>query len=200
MTYDEINELYHKWWMNRTPDELELHSKILEYEEEYFEDMCFQENSIIHDYLAYTDEEGLEFFDECFYDIQSSKYRFYVKTLDDDTMGETNLPEHTITIAPLYMDDKPVILHEMIHAYANTLNEANPTHKDILLLALYNKLKTKISDIDNHILSHAHNLLQFDVTLTGGYHDVLFFLKSLDLDLRCGYKLGTVCGYGRDKL
>lgn len=199
MTYEEFNELYHQWWANRTSDELELHSKILEYEEEYFEDMCFEENSIIHDYLAFSDEDGNEYFDECFYDLQSSKYRYYVNTLADGTMGQTNLEEHTIAISPDYKDDKTVILHEMIHAYSNTMNEVNPTHKDILLLALYNKLKEKIHDIDKRILSHAHDLLQYDVTLTGGYHDVLFYLKSLDLDLRCGYKLGTVCGYGRDQ-
>lgn len=199
MTYEEFNELYHEWWVKRTPDELELHSKILDYEAEFFKDMRFEENSIIHDFLAYTDEDGNEYFDECFYDLQSSKYRFYVKTFEDDTMGETDLSEHVITISPTYKNDKTVILHEMIHAYANTLNEVNPTHKDILLLTLYNNLKEKIQDIDNRILSHAHDLLQFDVTLTGGYHDVLFFLKSLDLDLKCGYKLGTICGYGRDQ-
>ena len=31
----------------------------------------------------------------------------------------------------------------------------------------------------------------------GGLHDVLFLLKSFDLDIRKGYDLGTVFGYGR---
>lgn len=30
----------------------------------------------------------------------------------------------------------------------------------------------------------------------GGVHDLLFLLKSFDLDLRMNYPLGTVFGYG----
>lgn len=33
----------------------------------------------------------------------------------------------------------------------------------------------------------------------GGVHDLTFLLKSFDIDLRMGYKLGTVFGYGYDE-
>lgn len=64
---------------------------------------------------------------------------------------------------------------------------------------LYNKLNPEIPDLDDKIAGRANILSGMDIYIQGGKHDILFFLKSLDLDLRCGYKLGTVCGYDRDR-
>lgn len=80
------------------------------------------------------------------------------------------------------------------------LNTKKPTYlHDILFCCLYNELKTKVPDLDKRIVDYTHALRQQRITIEGGSHDLLFFLKSLDLDFRCGYKLGTVCGYGRDE-
>lgn len=76
---------------------------------------------------------------------------------------------------------------------------AFPFIRDVLLLGLYNDLKGRITDLDSHILAHANIHSGTSITVEGGNHDVLFHLKSLDLDLRRGYPLGTVCGYGRDE-
>jgi hypothetical protein len=37
------------------------------------------------------------------------------------------------------------------------------------------------------------------VARQGGCHGMVFYMKSLDLDLRMGYELGTVFGYGLGK-
>jgi len=65
-------------------------------------------------------------------------------------------------------------------------------------LELYKKLSSQIEDLDSRILAHANIHSGTDIAQRGGSHDILFLLKSFDLDLQCGYKLGTVCGYGRD--
>ena len=44
----KFGQKYSEWWSNRTIDEYELHGKILEYEESYFEDMTFQPNSELY--------------------------------------------------------------------------------------------------------------------------------------------------------
>ena len=44
----KFGQKYSEWRSNRTIDEYELHGKILEYEESYFEDMTFQPNSELY--------------------------------------------------------------------------------------------------------------------------------------------------------
>ena len=69
---------------------------------------------------------------------------------------------------------------------------------------LYLDLKGKLSadnpgypndDLDVLIHKHANFSDVLLIAEQGGSHDLLFFLKSLDLDLRFGYDLGTVFGY-----
>jgi hypothetical protein len=51
--------------------------------------------------------------------------------------------------------------------------------------------------LDEIITSHAHMLTGSSLYARGGLHDILFLLKSFDLDIRMGYSLGTVFAYGR---
>lgn len=74
-----------------------------------------------------------------------------------------------------------------------------PLIRELLVVELYNKLLPQVGDLRERIFNHCE-LYSYEKTFKeGGEHGVLFFLKSLDLDIRCGYPLGTVCGYGRDK-
>ena len=50
--------------------------------------------------------------------------------------------------------------------------------------------------LDEIITKNAHVLNEQSLYEIGGDHDLTFFLKSLDLDIRMGYPLGTVFGYG----
>lgn len=197
MTDEEMQNFSQKhseWWHRHTVDEYELHGKILEYEEKYFEDMTFQPGSALYDIV----QTVIDMYDYFSLELESQYFTFHIQDLENGTMGQTNFPERKIVIAPKYKNDKSVILHEMIHAYELTLQTEHSVLNELLLITLYNKLKPQIPELDKLINEHVELYGQHCVSISGGTHGLLFYLKSLDLDLRCEYKLGTVCGYGRD--
>lgn len=194
---DKLYTLYSEWVFNRSPEELELSLSILDYEEIYFEDMAFQENSLCWNIYSFI----VENFEELYLDISSSKwmYRFLITEDNLKFTGQCNSLERTLSITKSHIHDKKVILHEMIHVHENILDSTcYSVLRENLLIALYRKLLPQVIDLEQRIAAHSELCSQMNVLNTGGKHDLLFFLKSLDLDIRCGYKLGTVCGYGRD--
>lgn len=191
---EKLHELYNKWWSNRTPEEYKLHFDILDYEESYFEDMTFQKDSLCWEIASFVDAE----FDHLYLELTQTSYRFYIVDDNKEYSGQCNSLEHTISITRSHVFDKTVILHEMIHAYEAILEQHESILCEYLLLALYKKLLPTIPDLDERLVKHSEIYGQRCVSSSGGYHGLLFYLKSLDLDIRCGYDLGTVCGYGRD--
>ena len=99
-------------------------------------------------------------------------------------------------VIPDYKDDDSVVLHEMIHLHEFVINELPLYFHDVLLWCLYKDLRGKISDLEQRIEDHGHIVNENHIERWGGTHDILFLLKSYDLDLRRGYPLGTVFGYG----
>lgn len=204
----DFYSLYDEWEKTATEQEIKLSEVVFNYEKEYFDDMTlFEPNSIIANFMLYQDQdkEG-KLFDTCVgipLELESlfcNSYRFYVRDIDTpDRLGEINTQERTITISPESVDDKVVILHEMIHAYINILNDLPMFYRDILFMCLFSYLKTIVPNFDDCIIRHSHLYEAKSLMKEGGVHDMLFLFKSLDLDLRCGYKLGTVFGYGRDE-
>lgn len=190
----QLQEKYNIWFNSRSSQEIELSFKILDYEHVYFEDMICEENSLCWDIASFVVNE----IDYLYLNLGSNRYRFYIVDDNSQYLGRCNGNENTIEITQQHTNDKSVILHEMIHAYEFILDSKLPAVRDILLLRLYLKLKPMINDLDERIVGHTELYGQSKVTASGGYHGILFFLKSLDLDIRCGYNLGTVCGYGRD--
>lgn len=194
---DKLYTLYYEWFLNRSPEESELYINILEYENLFFEDMAFQENSLcwnIYSFIAGN-------YEELYLDIGCSKwmYRFLIVENNPEFMGQCNSLERTLSITKGHIHDKKVILHEMIHVHENILDDTcYSVLRENLLIALYRKLSSRIADLDQRIAAHSELCSQMKVINSGGKHDLLFFLKSLDLDIRCNYPLGTVCGYGRD--
>ena len=60
----------------------------------------------------------------------------------------------------------------------------------LVTVCLYQKLKDEIADLDEKIMD---NLFFFRISASDcNEHDTLFYLKSLDLDRRMGYELGTI--------
>ena len=193
-----------------------LDCKASEYTEIYFDDMRLVKGSIIEKFLSLTyTSGGTEYCcpDEWSYQLNANNYRYIVDELPENTAGLCDNRDRTVTIAPEYENDDAVLLHEMIHVFiglygckddfinpfGEKISICIPTFiRDALLLCLYNHLSEKIPDLDDRILAHANVHSGIEITLEGGNHDILFFLKSLDLDLRKGYPLGTVCGYGRN--
>ena len=200
----EAAKLYSEYRNSMTPDDEELYTKIMEYEE-LFDDMCFMPNSIIHDFTTYSieDDEGgfEEVTNEYYFELSNQKWRVYVDTISEEgTLGFSNDFERKIVIDHKHKDDKSVILHEMIHAHEAILNRLLSSYYcEILLICLYKKLKDKIPDLYDRIVNFANVEIGSYISLKGGEHGILFLLKSFDLDLRCGYKLGTVCGYKQDQ-
>lgn len=190
---EKLSKLYDEWWSNRTPEEYKLQGLCFDYENEYFEDMLLKDGSLLNDII----ETVLEIKDGIFLGID--KLRLYVVD-NDDFDGCFYRNENKIEINEKHATDKSVILHELIHYYENQLEEQfEPFIRELLVLELYNKLLPTIKDLRERIFKHCE-LYSYTVTFKeNGSHGVLFFLKSLDLDIRCGYPLGTICGYGRDK-
>jgi hypothetical protein len=89
---------------------------------------------------------------------------------------------------------KYVILHELIHVYEFTLWER---YRQILCIYFFKKLSRRIGERKLFELVHMD---EFAYLNRAGYgHNVLFMLKSLDLDLRLGLSLGTIYGYERER-
>lgn len=92
------------------------------------------------------------------------------------------------------------LCHELIHFYELELQEyTGDATLQFLTLKLWQKLTPQIASLDTLIERHMesggfHNLME-----TGGIHDVCFLLKSFDVDLRSGWKLGTTFGYDYDR-
>ena len=171
---------------------------------EYFEDMMFEPHSIVDDFIKYSsscsDGSTHQLYDDYHMGLIEHGFKVYIKDLDEDVGGQTDRENKEIFINSEYSDDKAIILHEMIHAHEVILDSRESFYHDILLLCLYNNLKDKIPDLDAKILAHTHVIEGEIISERGGSHNILFLLKSLDLDLRCGFELGTVCSYGRKEI
>lgn len=129
--------------------------------------------------------------------ISSSSYRWKVEP-SDEFSGRTSPDLHLITVTPENASDEITIIHEMIHLYEETINDhPEKIYHDMIMWALYKDLQGKVPHLDRIISYMALAFIQDQVARRGGAHDILFLLKSLDLDLRMGYRLGTLFSYGR---
>ena len=122
--------------------------------------------------------------------------RYKVEKLDG-MLGYYNHEEQLICVTPEALNNNFVILHEMIHVYEDLINELPLFYHDMVYWALYSDLRKKIPKLDEIITGHAHLLNESSIYQFGGLHDILFLLKSFDLDIRMGAQLGTVFGYNR---
>lgn len=189
-----ITKLYDDWYHNQTDIEFELTIFILSLEN-LFDDMLFYENSITGDYML-RDGKHKKFQKELSIDEQlfriivedTKKYDAYV-----------DISEPKIVINKKHVNNKATILHEMIHAHEYILQKQKTLLKEIVLIELYKNLKPQLAkrslNLDAIIFNHANIPHNQDLSEYGGEHDLLFLLKSLDLDLKCDFELFTVFGY-----
>lgn len=185
-----INNLYQEWAENATEEECDLEITVLLLEE-LFQDMIFQKRSITEKYMYKAD---LFMNYEIPLDINSQKYRLNVND-DDKYKGGLKNWERIISINKNNVKEKAVILHEMLHAHIEILNRENLILRDILIIELYKHLLPLYPDLDSWILKHCNIPHNIDFSKEAGEHDLLFFLKSLDLDYKCKFKPFTVFGY-----
>lgn len=192
-------------WYNKeaSSEEQTLADKVMSLGYEYFGDMRFETGSITNDFIAckssldggktWIDDkvslpEALEYFsyDWFTYRIENMEQCAYFHSIKQE-----------IAISPEYTNDDATILHELIHLHEFVIHDGPWFFHDALLWCLYRDLRGKIEDLDSKIEEHGHILNETELQVQGGTHDILFLLKSFDLDLRKGYSLGTVFGYGR---
>lgn len=189
---------FNEWWSNRSPAEYELQRTAIEFEEKYFADLTLESAEIRRELFAY------QFFapDGSLVDADADDGSNSI-SIDNDWMfkfrkmkenvGLCDYRSQTIFIYPGLgaIEHKATLLHEMIHAYERQLS---PPDREWLLLHFYRRMSKKIplsrlrryASVSNHCLNH------------NATHGLLFLFQSLELDMRFGWKPGTVFGYGRD--
>ena len=126
---------------NAESDDEKLHYYISEYEYRYFQDMTFQEGSILHDFVYFNvaDEEGV--FHTSITDTQeklSSIHNYcegyLVNELPIGIYGRFSPEYKCIEISPQSLDNPAIILHEMIHAYEYALKEVPHFYQEMLFI------------------------------------------------------------------
>ena len=89
-----------------------------------------------------------------------------------------------------------MLLHEMIHMNEYALSQLPSQYRERVAACLCESLQKNIYDVDQMV---KENLSFFqDSSVDREEHDTLFYLKSLDLDMRMHYKLGTIYACGRE--
>ncbi len=186
-----------------TPAEQKLIDRVYQFED-FFSDMRFNPGSKTQEFISVqskmndTDEWQDDFVDlpeELEY-VGPGNFIFRVADLDDGVLGRFETSKYTLTVAPGYETNDSVILHEMIHMYQAVLDSLPSFYHDAVLWCLYKFLQNRVADLDKRIMAHGHILNESSLSRIGGCHDILFLLKSFELDLRMEYPLGTVFGYG----
>lgn len=199
-----------EWRNTATPEEIRLSEKVMELGE-LFEDMLFQpetHSGALMNIQRQDPQSGqwidgrmplpdpLEYFCETYFIFKV----FQPGDLEDkDTLGYFNPKDQVLAIRADQVDSDSTILHEMIHVHEFVLGDKEvPLYfRDMLFWSLYQQVKKRIKKLDEIIADHALFLNQKVLYDQGGKHDILFLLKSFDLDMRMGNPLGTVFGYGR---
>lgn len=113
--------------------------------------------------------------------------------------GQVKRTENALTLSASCKDDDSVLLHEMTHVFENILDSFPINYHEFVFIHLYRKLSMKEElrkHLDGMIDSYSDPYWQQELNLQGGKHDILFFLKCLDIDIIQGYPLGTTMGYG----
>lgn len=121
---------------------------------------------------------------------------FYVLEQDGDgTTGAYNKRDRSMGFV---LDGLTVntICHEMIHHYEYELDELDESLRQYLTIKLWQKLSPQIPDLENRVLKHIEATEHRKLQNEGGQHDVLFLLKSYDIDTQLSVPLGTTFGYG----
>jgi hypothetical protein len=191
----------------------ELILKVLEYEQLYFEDMQFLPGSIAGD--AFVKRKRDKFLRQGKWKDRKNKKCFDCPETDPTSLismfpckiQRIAEGEHAegvfhglvggITIDPKY-NNQNVILHEMIHAYEwiidNAAHHIKFPFRDILVMRLYDKIKNIMQplDLDNQIMRFSRYNQK---RRKSNMHSVLFFLKSLDLEIRTENGLGDISGF-----
>jgi len=194
---------FFEWYSTAAPADLALMEKVEGFGY-LFDDMCFRKGSITYRSVAFWDENGIILGrDELPEEIETFNYSMfrYKAQEQDDCLGYFD-HSNSLLCVPKNAEDATII-HEMIHLHEDVYSDLPLFYRDIVLWALYTDLKDRIfkdgkPGLDGILTNHAHIINCGSVYENGGDHNLLFLLKSFDLDIKMGFQLGTVFGYGRE--
>lgn len=193
---------FQKWYQTASKDDIKLFERVEKFSY-LFGDMIFSNGTPTHDFIKcqskligtneWIDDEApipeeIEYFSYTF-------FTYHIANLGGFS-GCFNGKDHSLSVNPSSIDDNSVVLHEMIHLHEFVIGDLPMFYHDAVLYCLYKDLNNKIADLNERIEAHGHILNSSQMAAVGGVHDILFLLKSFDLDLKMGYTLGTVFGYG----
>ncbi len=188
---------YAKWYVTCSPAEAQLRLQAIKYEERYFRDLTLQEARIRKRILRWEEEEDGRM---VWYHHDTSitlgrRWIFRYCPPQSGSCGDCNFEKRTIRIFQGFSpeEEKSTLLHEMIHAYESMLS---PTWNNWLLLDLNDRMRRVFGprkvrrwiDLTAHIMAEQSG------------HSCFFLLKSIDLDARLDWQVGTTFAYGRKSL
>ena len=215
--YVEQTEALFEWRQNAPKQDIELHKRAEKFSG-LFRDMLLDKDAIENVKLFEDDGKEVSFQPEILHCCCLDWVRFSVQPLKGNVKGcfkdfyntelTIELPKKPkfecapiydkyaeVIISPKYADDDSVLLHEMIHLYEDVLDDFPMYYRDIVLWQLYKSMDAKIGDLDRRIAAFTRLDHQQGIDEVGGCHDILFLLKSYDLDLHMKYPLGKVLCY-----
>lgn len=196
---------YFTWYnFEATNDDRALVDRVYAFEQ-YFKDMMFSPGTPAGELIKVNtkspdDDDWLEADLDIPEHLANAPYEFFkfiVSQPEDDCDGYFDGQNQVLCVSPDHLKDDSTVLHEMIHLHEFVVNEHLMFYHDTLLWSLYSDLKHTIPELDTIINEHAHILNEDSLYASGGVHDILFLLKSFDLDIKMGYPLGSVFAYGR---
>lgn len=191
-------------WMTQkaTPEERKLWERMNNLTE-HFGDMTFSEGTPTYDLVSVTIQtlDGEDEYEDAMPIPDEIRYFGFeipveICDLPDGVLASFNPEEWKFTISLDHTEDDSVLVHELIHMFESLINKQPLYWHDMVLWSLYDNLRNKVKGLDEIIRSQSHILTGSTMYQSGELHDLLFLLKSIDLDVRLHYPLGTVYGYG----
>ena len=202
MYIDDYN-YYNGWYPKATDAEKRLADKVEDLRE-MFEDFLFKSGTVAYKMAQeeLIDDAGnvvRKMACDIHPNLELFELKYWPLYIDDEHDCEAYYDDRdkSIHVYRENIDSDHVILHEMIHAHEDLLCSVPMFYRDNLYWSLYIDLREKIPNLDNLITANAGLAEATNRYDKGGDHGILFLLKSLDLDLRMGYNLGTVYAYGK---
>jgi hypothetical protein len=188
-----------------TGHEYYVWKKAVVYDDIYFRDLRFETretrkylrliklDELGREYSSYDDPIGYNQPDF------SSNHSIKLSRLPSNVLGRYNKRMKRIDINIAYVNIanshklKALLIHEIIHFYEHHLWNG---YIPLMSILLYEKLNKALSTDVKHLLRRD----EFFIRSTKGGHGGFFLLKSLELDLKLRWQLGTVYGYGREDM
>ena len=178
-----------------------LRQRVVEFSDLFY-DMTFDEDSITAQFLDGGSARDRRFLiPGLLCEVDYDGYAFCIEKVGDGKGPRAwyDAYNHSLHIREDALDDDYVLLHEMIHFYERRFDRFPKYFRDMVLVSLYTDLSPKVLEMGeelNALILKALNALNANaIDVTGGDHSILFYLKSLDLDIKMGYPLGTVFTY-----